>query len=67
MLSDVAKESDAFGKFVRLNLTGEIVDVVSFDSTEITVNFRGRSLVMAHYEVSRVTPEEAAAAKHNRS
>lgn len=62
ILSDVALESDAFGKFVRINLTGEIVEVVSFDLTEITISFKGRNLIMNHYEVSRITPEEAAAA-----
>jgi hypothetical protein len=53
---------EAFGKFVRLNLIGEIVEVVGFDSTDITVNYKGKNLTMEHYEVSRVTPEEAAAA-----
>jgi hypothetical protein len=53
---------EAFGKFVRLNLIGEIVEVVSVDSTEITVKYRGHHLTMNHYEVSRITREEEAAA-----
>lgn len=66
----MTKLSEAVGKavskFVRLNLTGEIVEVVGFDSTEIMINYRGQNLTMAHYEVSRITPEEAAAAAANR-
>lgn len=58
----MAKHPDTFGKFVRLNLIGEIVEVVSFDSSEIMINFKGRNLTMEHYEVSRLTPEEEAAA-----
>lgn len=51
-----------FGKFVRLNSGGEIVEVVSVDSTEITVKYYGKNLTMKHREVSLVTPEEAVAA-----
>jgi hypothetical protein len=58
----VAKKSDLFDKFVRLNLTDEIVEVVSGDSNEITINYKGRHLTLRHSEVSRITPEEAAAA-----
>jgi hypothetical protein len=47
-----------FGKFIRLNLTGEIVEVVGFNSTDITINFKGKILTMEHYEVSRITHEE---------
>ena len=54
-------ETEAFGKFVRLKLTGDIVEVVSFDSTDITIKFKGQNLTMEHYEVSRIAPEEAAA------
>jgi hypothetical protein len=56
------KRPEALDKFVRLNLIGEIVEVVGFDSTNITVKYRGKNLTMEHYEVSRVTPEEAAVA-----
>lgn len=52
----------AFGKFVRLNLTGEIVEVLDCNSTEIIINFKGKKLTMAHHQVSWVTPEEAALA-----
>jgi hypothetical protein len=55
----------AFGKFVRLNLTDEVVEVFDCNSTEIIINFKGKKLTMAHHQVSWVTPEEAArAAKH---
>jgi hypothetical protein len=61
----MTKHAEAFGKFVRLNLIGEIVEVLSFDSTDITVKYNGKNLTMEHYEVSRITPEEeAVAAKH---
>jgi len=56
------KNPPAFGKFVRLNLIGEIVEVLSFDSTDIVINYKGKILRMEHYEVSRVTPEEEVAA-----
>jgi preprotein translocase subunit YajC len=54
--------ADNFGKFVRLNLIGEIVEVLDYDSTEITVNYKGRKLTFDHHEVSRITPEEEAVA-----
>jgi hypothetical protein len=57
----MAKEFDKFGKFVRLNLVREIVEVVSVDPTEITVKYYGMNIPMQHHEVSLVTPEEAAA------
>lgn len=56
------KHPQAFGKFVRLNLIGEIVEVLSFDSTDIVINYKGKILTMEHYEVSRLTPEEEVAA-----
>jgi hypothetical protein len=60
----MGKQFDTFGKFVRLNLIGEIVEVVDCDSTEITINYKGRQFTLDHYEVSRITPEEAAVAAH---
>jgi hypothetical protein len=62
----MAKQWDDFGKFVRLNLIGEIVEVVGFDSTNITIRYKGQNLTMEHFEVSRITSEEeaVAAAKH---
>jgi hypothetical protein len=60
----VAEHSSAFGKYVRLNLIGEIVEVVSYDTTEITIKYRGGSLTMQHFEVSRLTPEEETAAAY---
>ena len=58
----MVKQSEYFGKFVRLKLTNEIVEVVGFDSSDVVINYKGRNLTMAHYEVSRITHEEAAAA-----
>jgi hypothetical protein len=52
------KHTGVFGKFVRLNLIGEVAEVLSFDSTDITVNYKGKIMTMEHYEVSRLTPEE---------
>ncbi|HXC36228.1 MAG TPA: hypothetical protein VNV43_10160 [Candidatus Acidoferrales bacterium] len=57
----VAKKFNEFGKFVRLNIIGEIVEVEGCDSTEITINYKGRKYTMDHNEVSRITPEDAAA------
>jgi hypothetical protein len=64
---DMPTQSDGYGKFVRLNLSGEIVEVVDFDLTEITINFRGKNLTLKHYDVSCLTPQEAEAAKLNSS
>jgi hypothetical protein len=51
-----------FGRFVRLNINGEIVEVLGCDSSDITINFKGNILTMDHDEVSRITSEEAAVA-----
>jgi hypothetical protein len=58
----MAKKSDAFGKFVRLNLIGETVEVASVDSAGITIKYHGNHITMKHWEVSHVTPDEEAAA-----
>lgn len=55
-------DGDGYGKFVRVKLINEIVEVVSFDSDGITVNFRGQNIKLSLYDVSHVTPEEAAEA-----
>jgi hypothetical protein len=57
----VAKNPEAFEKFVRLKLTGEIVEVLGFDSSDIMINYRGKTLTMGPHEVSRISPEEVAA------
>jgi hypothetical protein len=62
----MVKQWDDFGKFVRLNLIGEIVQVVSFDSSNITVKYKGQNLTMEHFEVSRITSEEEAVAAAKR-
>ncbi len=62
----MAKQWDDFGKFVRLNLIGEIVEVVNFDSSNITVKYKGQNLTMEHFEVSRITPEEESVAAAKR-
>jgi hypothetical protein len=56
----MAKQTAGLNKFVRLNLIGEIVEVVSFNSMEITIKFQGMNLTMQHDEVSRIPPEEVA-------
>jgi hypothetical protein len=58
----MAKNAEASDKFVRLKLIDAVVEVVGFDPKEITVNFKGKNLVLKHNEVSGLTPEEAAAA-----
>jgi hypothetical protein len=63
----VAKYDETFGKFVRLKLTGEIVEVVCFDSAEITITFKGHNLVMKHNEVSRLRPDEMRASDNSGS
>jgi hypothetical protein len=40
----VAKNTEAFEKFVRLKLTGEIVEVVGFDSGDIMITTGGKPL-----------------------
>ena len=62
ILHDVVKKFGSFGKFVRLNLFGTIVEVVDCNSAEIVVNYKGEKLRMSHSEISWATPEEAAAA-----
>ena len=62
ILHDVVKTFGSFGKFVRLNLFGAIVEVVDCNSAEIVVNYKGEKLRVSHSEVSWATPEEAAAA-----
>ena len=62
ILPDVVKNFASFGKFVRLNLFGDIVEVLECNSAEIVVNYKGEKLRMSHSEVSWATPEEAAAA-----
>ena len=54
----MVESSGTFDKFVRLNLTGEIVEVVKLDSIGITINYRGKHLTMNCNEVSCVTLEE---------
>jgi hypothetical protein len=67
----MAKHCDGFGKFVRPKLIGEIVEVVSFDSEEVTIDFKGQNVTLKHYEVSCITSEEteaaAAAARFSKS
>jgi hypothetical protein len=63
----MAKHEESFGKFVRLKLTGEIVEVVCFDYAEITITFKGHNLVMKHHEVSRLVPDEIKASDNSGS
>ncbi|HEX3625840.1 MAG TPA: hypothetical protein VH280_10490 [Verrucomicrobiae bacterium] len=62
ILPIVVKKHASFGKFVRLNRLGDIVEVLDCNSAEILVNYKGEKLRMSHSEISWATPEEAAAA-----
>lgn len=66
-MAGMEKLAETYGRFVRLKLTGEIVEVVGFDSGEIMINFRGMTLTMCPYEISRISPEEAAMLGEKRS
>lgn len=59
----MAELFEALDRFVRLNRTGEIVEVVSLDWMNITISSKGKNLTMGHHEFSRITPEETAAAE----
>jgi hypothetical protein len=61
------KRSEPLGKFVPLNQTGEIVDRLVSDSTDITVIREGKPPSMAYYEVYRISPEEAGMLGEKRS
>ena len=63
MLCPMAKQYHALGKFVRLNLNGEIGEVLDCNSTEVIVKCKGTTFITSPHEVSRITPEEAAAAE----
>jgi hypothetical protein len=67
ILPDMANGTEAFDKFVRLKLTGEIVEVVGFDSGDIMINYRGQTLTMCPSEISHISPEEAARLGEKRS
>lgn len=62
ILGIVVKKHASFGKYVRLNLLRDIVEVLDCNSAEIVVNYKGEKLRMSHSEISWATPEEAAAA-----
>lgn len=59
ILAAMAKQIES-DRFVRLKLTGEIVEVVGIDSGDVMINFRGQTLFMAPHQVSCISPEEAA-------
>jgi hypothetical protein len=67
ILADMGKNTEASDKFVRVKLTGEIVEVVGFDSADIMINYRGKTLTMGPHEISRISPEEAAALAEKRN
>jgi hypothetical protein len=46
------------GKWVRLKLTGQIVEVNRYDAEEVTINHGGIELTFKRNEISRVTSEE---------
>jgi hypothetical protein len=50
-------------RYVRLNLTGEVVEVESSNSSDVSVRYGGLTLTFPWHEVKLVSPEEAAASK----
>jgi|HubBroStandDraft_6_1064221.scaffolds.fasta_scaffold1564246_1 hypothetical protein len=66
ILPHMAKLAESLSKFVRLKLTGEIVEVADFYCSDIIVNYKGKELPLAHHEVSWLTREEAAALAERR-
>jgi hypothetical protein len=48
-------------KFVRVNITNEIVEVVAQSSTEVTLDYRGARVTLPRQDVILLTPEEEAA------
>lgn len=57
------EQPDILRRYVRLNLTGEVVKVESSNSNEVSVRYGGLTLTLPWHEVTPVTPEEAAASK----
>ena len=51
-------ESENPGKFVRLKLTGQIVEVNEYDAKDVTINYKGTELTLRRNEISRITAEE---------
>ena len=45
-------EPKKIGKFVRLNLTGETVELERLDLNYATIKYRGQSLMLRHDEIS---------------
>ena len=48
-------------KFVRVNTTNEIVEVIAQTSTEVTLDYRGAQVTLPRQDVILLTPEEEAA------
>jgi hypothetical protein len=53
-------EFEAFEKFVRLNLTGQVVELESYDADAgtATIKYLGKNVTVRCGEISHVTPEE---------
>ncbi len=51
-------EPEILGKYVRLNLTGEIVEVESCDPFQVWINYRGQKLEMRRHEITRLTADQ---------
>jgi hypothetical protein len=47
-------------RFVRLNLTGEIVEVVGQSSLGLTIKYLGEQTTLSYHEITPLTPEEEA-------
>jgi hypothetical protein len=53
-----ANEPPSLGRFVRLKLTDEIVEVKQWASNSLTIEFKGQSITLRHDEVRHLPPEE---------
>ena len=51
-------EPEIVGKYVRLNLTGEIVEVDSYHPFRVWINYRGQKLEMKRHEITRLTADQ---------
>jgi hypothetical protein len=47
-------------RFVRLNVTGEIVEVVGQSSLDLTIKYLGERATLHYHEITQLTLEEEA-------
>lgn len=53
-----ANEPQSLGRFVRLKLTDEIVEVKQWSSDGLTITFKGQSITLRHDEVYHLPLED---------